>query len=73
MMISADQARDLGQGLQRLRTRKRLTRYQAAEVCGLPHLVYAALEHGRGLRGDPDTALSRAWGALQMYHVARGA
>jgi transcriptional regulator with XRE-family HTH domain len=72
-MMSADQARDLGYGLQRLRTRKGLTRYQAAEVCGLPHIVYAALEHGRSLSGEPDATLARAWGALQMYHVARGA
>ena len=72
-MLTADQTRDLGQGLQRLRTRKGLTRYQAAEISGLPHLVYAALEHGRTLSGDPDVTLSRAWGALQLYHVARGA
>jgi hypothetical protein len=72
-MLTADQTRDLGHGLQRLRTRKGLTRYQAADVCALPHLVYAALEHGRSLDGDPDSQLARAWGALQMYHIARGA
>lgn len=72
-MITADQARDLGEGLRRLRTRKGLTRFQAAEVCGLPHLTYAALEHGRTLSGETDATLARAWGALQMYHVARGA
>ena len=72
-MVTAEQARDLGLGLQRLRTRKGLTRYQAAEVSGQPHLVYAALEHGRSIAGDLDKQLSRAWGALQMYHMARGA
>jgi transcriptional regulator with XRE-family HTH domain len=72
-MLSANQARDLGEGLRRLRQRKGLTRYQAAEVCGLPHLVYAWLENGRLPSDDHEQAMTRAWGALQMYHVARGA
>jgi transcriptional regulator with XRE-family HTH domain len=72
-MLSANQARDLGDGLRRLRQRKGLTRYQAAEVCGLPHVVYAWLEHGRLPSEDQEHAMARAWGALQMYHVARGA
>jgi transcriptional regulator with XRE-family HTH domain len=72
-MLSANQARDLGDGLRRLRQRKGLTRYQAAEVCGMPHLVYAWLECGRLPHDDHEQAMARAWGALQMYHVARGA
>lgn len=72
-MLEANQARDLGEGLRRLRQRKGLTRYQAAEVCGLPHLVYAWLENGRLPSDDHEHAMARAWGALQMYHVARGA
>lgn len=69
-MLSGNQARDLGEGLRRLRLRKQLTRFQAANVCGLPHLVYARLEQG-WMPGDAEeTALMRAWGELQVYRHA---
>ena len=72
-MLTASQARDLGDGLRRLRLRKQLTRFQAAEVCGLPHLVYARLEAGHMPLHDYEPDLARAWGALQAYRTARGA
>ena len=66
-MLSAHQARDLGDGLRRLRQRKRLTRYQAAELSGLPHLVYARLELGQFPNEAAEDALMRAWGEMQVY------
>lgn len=71
-MLTANQARDLGNALRRLRLRKGITCYQAAAIAGLPHLTYAWLEHGR-LPDDGERALTRAWSALQIHHVARGA
>jgi hypothetical protein len=70
-MLSAHQARDLGDGLRRLRQRKRLTRYQAAELSELPHLVYARLELGQVAGEDAEDALMCAWGELQVYRPAR--
>lgn len=68
-MLSGNQARDLGDGLRRLRLRKRLTRYQAAELCALPHLLYARLEQGH-LPGEvEEEALMRAWSELQVYRA----
>ncbi len=72
-MLTANQSRDLGDGLRRLRLRKGLTRYQAAEVSELPHLVYARLERGRLPEDDHEAAMSRAWSALQLYRASRGA
>lgn len=71
-MLTANQARDLGNAVQRLRLRKGITRYEAAAIVGMPHLTYARLEHGR-LPEDGEQALTRAWSALQIHHVARGA
>jgi hypothetical protein len=70
IVITANQARDLGEGLQRLRIRKGLTCYQAAEVCGLPHIVYAGLEHGRMPANEAEALVADAWAALQLYRVA---
>jgi hypothetical protein len=67
------QARDLGQGLQRLRSRKGLTRFQAAEVVGLPHLVYAWLEHGRLTDDESERRLADAWWTLQTHELIREA
>jgi hypothetical protein len=72
-MLSTNQARDLGDGLRRLRIRKQVTRYRAAEICAIPHLVYARLERGQMPAADADTTMMRAWSALQMYRAARGA
>ena len=72
-MLTASQARDLGDGLRRIRLRKQLTRFQAAEICGLPHLVYARLEAGSMPLHNYEPDLARAWGALQAYSPARGA
>jgi transcriptional regulator with XRE-family HTH domain len=72
-MLTANQARDLGDGLRRLRLRKQLTRYQAAEICGLPHLVYARLEAGSMPLHNFEPDLARAWGALEAFRAARGA
>lgn len=69
-MLSGNQARDLGDGLRRLRQRKRLTRYQAANVCALPHLLYARLEQGWMPGEVEEEALMRAWGELQVYRQA---
>ena len=69
-MLSGNQARDLGDGLRRLRQRKQLTRYQAANVCGLPHLLYARLEQGCMPSEVEEDALMRAWGELQVYRQA---
>lgn len=69
-MLSGNQARDLGDGLRRLRQRKRLTRYQAANVCGLPHLLYARLEQGWMPGEVEEEALMRAWGELQVFRQA---
>ena len=72
-MLSAHQARDLGDGLRRLRQRKRLTRYRAADLCGLPHLVYARLEQGQHRGDDVEDTLMRAWGEMQVYRVPSSA